>query len=263
MTHEIPAPRIFHQDDRATIYHDDALLMLASLPDESVDALITDPPYSGGSLANQKTISTTSKYGSDDKARGRALPQFAGDSRDQASYAYWTQLWLAQALRVTKPGGFAMVFTDWRQYGTTALSLQGGSWLWRGTVTWVKPRGNARPMKGRFNQPCEYVLWGTKGARHLDQEPGFKMIEGWFEARSPMGKQRVHTTEKPVDFMEHLMLPLEPDSLVLDPFAGSGTTGVAAMNCGHRCIGCEVVEQYAQTATDRITQAQNTPRLIA
>ena len=84
--------------------------------------------------------------------------EFVGDARDQRAYQYWTALWLSEALRVARPGALAMLFTDWRQYAATADALQAGGWTWRGTLTWVKPPSTTRPQKGRFSQPCEYVL---------------------------------------------------------------------------------------------------------
>src|SRR4051794_29809854 len=93
----------------------DCLEVLRTLPDASVDAIVTDPPYSsGGQFRGDRMGSTIDKYvGSDQKAFSR--PEFAGDNRDQRAYGYWSALWLSECLRIAKPGAVIALFTDWRQ----------------------------------------------------------------------------------------------------------------------------------------------------
>lgn len=94
----------YWQHDRATLYAGDALAVLASLPEASVDAVITDPPYSsGGMVRGDRMAGTHYKYLSSDSAARDALAEFSGDNRDQRSYGYWCALWLAECLRVTRP----------------------------------------------------------------------------------------------------------------------------------------------------------------
>lgn len=151
----------YYQDDKATLYAGEALAALVELESGSVDALVTDPPYSsGGMTRSDRAGGTGSKYVSSDSAN-QGLPDFAGDGRDQRAYAYWCALWLSECLRVVKPGGLAMLFTDWRQLPATTDALQAGGWVWRGVVPWYKP--GARPMPGRFTAACEYVVWGSNG----------------------------------------------------------------------------------------------------
>jgi len=83
----------------------DALAVLRDLPTGSVDALITDPPYSsGGMLRGDRTMSTVAKYVQSDSA-SRFMADFSGDTRDQRAYGYWLALWLTECLRIVKPGG--------------------------------------------------------------------------------------------------------------------------------------------------------------
>jgi site-specific DNA-methyltransferase (adenine-specific) len=91
--------------------------MTVDLPEASFDALVTDPPYcSGGTSTAARTArSAARKYVSSDSVVGHALPDFDGDNRDQRSFTLWCQMWLSEALRVIRPGGCALVFTDWRQ----------------------------------------------------------------------------------------------------------------------------------------------------
>ncbi len=98
----------------------DCLEMLEQIPDNSVDLLLTDPPYSSGGLfAGQRKASTGSKY-FDDKYSGAALcPDFTGDNRDQLSFIYWETFWISKVMQKMKSGAIACIFTDWRQLAAT------------------------------------------------------------------------------------------------------------------------------------------------
>jgi site-specific DNA-methyltransferase (adenine-specific) len=256
---------VHYQDERATIYRGDALGILHRLPDASVDAVVTDPPYSsGGMVRGDRMMKTTEKYVSSDSGN-QALANFTGDNRDQRAYAYWMTLWLSEALRVTKPGGVCMLFTDWRQLPATADALQAGGWVWRGIVPWVKPF--ARPMAGRFTNQAEYVVWGSSGPMPMDFEIG--VLPGYYEAApSPLPatfnatppRDREHITQKPVEVMRGLLKIVPPGGTVLDLFLGSGTTGVAAMHEGFDFIGSELVPEYADLSARRMQDAQLIPR---
>lgn len=143
----ITLPAVY-ETERATLYHGDALRLLTQLPDAHVDAVVTDPPYSsGGFTRGDRAQGTGTKY-SQSGYSGADLTDFAGDNRDQRGYLAWCALWMGEALRVTKPGGLILAFTDWRQLPTTTDAVQCGGWLWRGIVPWNKP--TARPQQGRF-----------------------------------------------------------------------------------------------------------------
>ena len=218
------------------LHHGNALRLLLDMEPDSVDAIITDPPYSsGGMVRSDRTQDVHTKYLTNDSESGQALHGFSGDNRDARSYGYWCSLWLTEALRVVKPGGICAVFTDWRQLPTTTDALQAGGWVWRGVVPWWKPA--SRPQKGRFTNACEYVVWGTNGPRDLDANEG-RCLPGFYKASSP--RERDHVTQKPLDVMRKLVQIVPPGGVVLDPFAGSGTTAEACKLEGRSCIGFEI-----------------------
>lgn len=175
-------------------------------------------------------------------------PDFAGDTRDQRGYVAWCGVWMAEALRVAKPGAFLVVFADWRQLPCTTDAVQAGGWVWRGIAPWRKP--GARPVQGRPTNECEYVVWATAGPRSLEGSP----LPGWFEAKVRQ-EDKHHQVAKPTALMRELVKLAPPEGLVLDPFAGSGTTGVAAVLEGRRFAGCEITEDYAAVARERIAAA--------
>ena len=128
-----------------------------------------------------------------------------------------------------------MVFSDWRQEPTTSDALQMAGWTWSGTIPWIKP--TSRPRKGGPKQDSEFIAWGVKGS--LDQIRDL-YLPGHYIASQPR-KDRVHITQKPVEIMQQLVQVCPEGGTVLDPFTGSGSTGVAALSEGrkneHRTVG--------------------------
>ena len=238
----------YYQDERATLYCGDSLKVLASLPDSSVDALIADPPYSsGGMMRGDRMANVKLKYVQTGSSSHESLEEFSGDSRDGFGYWFWMSVWLGESMRVIKPGGIVALFTDWRQLATTIGGIQSGGVVFRGVVPWFKP--SARPVQGRFSNSCEYVVWGTNGTRSLDAV-GPRAFPGFFQANSP--RVREHITQKPVEVMRELVKIVPEGGVVLDPFMGSGTTGVAALLEGRKFIGVELAQHYAEIAANRI-----------
>lgn len=237
--------------DAAALHHGDALAILANLPTNSVDAVITDPPYSsGGAMRSDRNLPTLAKYITTGSGNQTRLADFTGDNRDQRAYAYWCALWLSECLRIVRPGGVLAQFTDWRQLPATTDAIQSGGWVWRGIVPWHKP--GARPTPGRFTSACEYVVWGSAGGMPVDWTPGQPKHPGLLEASPP--RKRTHPTEKPVAIMRQLVRIAPEGGVVLDPFMGAGTTGAACLTEGRAFIGIEQTETYYRLAVDRLQE---------
>lgn len=246
----------YYQDDAVTIYHGEALNTLNALPASDIAAVIADPPYSsGGMFRSDRAVEPGVKYsgfGYDEsgvrKGTANAYGSFSGDSRDQRSYFAWSTLWLSAAWRIAKPTAQVFVFTDWRQLPVTTDAVQSGGWTWRGVLVWDK--GVGRPMKGRFRNHLEYVVWGSHGAmpEAVDVYPSTLL------RHAPPGTERVHVTQKPESLLREL-LSVAPAGSVLDPFMGSGTTLRAAKDLNRAAIGIEIEGRYCELAVDRMAQA--------
>ncbi len=235
--------------DGITLICGDALRVLAQLDGESVDVVLTDPPYSSGGQfrGDRVTRTTTQKY----QLTGtfKSFEDFAGDNRDQRAFGYWCSLWLFEALRTTKAGGVVAMFSDWRQLPTVTDVLQSGGWVWRGVVPWDKTEA-ARPTKGRYRNQCEYLVWGSHGA----MEHAGPCLPGMFR-QSVRGDDKRHITGKPLSVMRQLVeIAWRDEARVLDPFCGSGTTLVAAKCAGKKAIGIEISEHYCEVAANRLRQ---------
>lgn len=232
-----------------TLHQGDALTLLPTLPTDVASATITDPPYnSGGTTTTQRTSDTArGKYVSGDAQH--QLPDFDGDTRDQRSYTLWLTLVLTECYRLTVHGGPLLVFSDFRQLPATSDALQAAGWTWRGIVPWHKPI--SRPYKGGFTRACEYVLWGTKGPVDATRNP--VCLPGLYSASQPRGSKRHHITQKPDELMTELVKICAPEGTVLDPFTGSGSTGVAALASGRPFIGIEQSAPIAAVALTRLS----------
>ncbi|RTL31286.1 MAG: site-specific DNA-methyltransferase [Rhodocyclaceae bacterium] len=215
--------------------------------DESVDAIITDPPYSsGGAFRGDRMQSTTTKYVQ--TGQFTQFGNFSGDNRDQRSYLAWCSLWLSDCLRVARPGSPCCVFTDWRQLPVTTDALQSGGFVWRGIAAWDKTEA-ARPVRGRFRNQCEYLAWGSRGPM---REDGPCLPGAW---RVSVGSsEKHHVAGKPDGLMAQVVLIAPVDGVILDPFCGSGTTLRAALDNGRRAIGIEIEERYCEIAAKRLAQ---------
>ena len=234
----------YYQDDAVTIYHADMFDILPSL--NGLNAVVTDPPYSsGGAFRGDRAQSTVAKYVQVGTAAYR--PEFAGDNRDQRSFLTWCTLWLNAARNASESGAVLCSFIDWRQLPTLTDAVQAGGWTWRNIATWWKP--GIRMVRGSFSSSAEYVVYATNGPAQNDHDGA---VQNVFKCAPVADKQ--HIAEKPKDVMQWVMSVVPPESRILDPFMGSGSTILAAKAMGHRAIGVEVDERYCELAAERCRQ---------
>ena len=129
----------YYADDLVTIYHGEALSVLAELPEAAADVVLTNPPYSsGGMFRADRAGDPATKYrgwsqNPDGSSREPTAQYgtFSGDNRDQWAWIRWVTAWSWATLRVTRPGGHAFMFTDWRQLPAATDAAQFGGWAWR------------------------------------------------------------------------------------------------------------------------------------
>ncbi len=216
-----------------TLDQADALDWLAGRPPGAADAVITDPPYSSGGRFADAT--------------------FASDAMDQRVWRKWCREWLGLARAATRPGGYLVGFTDWRQLPAFSDAVQMAGWVWRGTVVWDKGLGARAPNPAHFRHQCEFAVWATNGEtcpRRRAAGSGGPWPGCLRHPVRPADKH--HPVGKPTALLRDLVACVPAGGLVLDPFAGSGTTGVGAVLEGRRFAGCEVVPAYVRIARGRL-----------
>lgn len=227
----------------------DCLEVLPTLDDDSVDAVVTDPPYSSsGAFRGDRTAKAITKYVQSENQH--KYTDFGGDSRDQRGFFAWSSLWMTAAWNVTAPGGVLVCFSDWRQLPVMTDCVQLGGWCWRNLGTWWKP--GIRMQRGRFSSSAEYVVYATKGAHASD---GDKSPQNVFSFPSLQSDDKEHIAEKPVEVVKWCLGLAKAESTILDPFMGSGTTGHACIKTRRRFIGIEKDPVSFAIACERIRKA--------
>jgi site-specific DNA-methyltransferase (adenine-specific) len=231
-----------------TLIHGEALDVLRGLPDGLADGMIADPPYSsGGMMRSDRNAPAAEKY-----SPTQTYPAFSGDNRDARSWAFWCVLWLTECMRIVKPGGYLLMFTDWRQLPMATDVFQASGAVWRGIITWNKGPTARAPHTGYARHQCEYVVWGSVGS--LEPADGRGPFPGSYTI--PVDpREKEHLAGKPVELMRKLSRMIPPDGVILDPFAGSSSTGVGALLEGRRYLGIEREVAYIEVSRPRLERA--------
>jgi DNA modification methylase len=241
---------------RFAVIHGDCLDVLPTIPDKAVGVVLTDPPYSEHVHGKSR--------------RGASLPdgtggKWRGEKSDGACLSRARDLGFA-SLSATERNAvarhFARVSRRW-VIAFSDLEMAHGwraSWLRAGLQhiregLWIKigctPQFTGdRPAAGaeavNIAHPKGRKRWNGGGSHAVWNHP--IVLD-----RANAGSERVHTTQKPVSLMLELVgLFTDPDEVVIDPYFGSGSTGVAALRLGRRVIGIERDEKYAAIARERL-----------
>ena len=245
------------QDGVDKLYRGDALEVLARLPEESIDCVWTDPPYL---LSNGGVTCVSGRMVSVDKGE---WDRSRGIEADHAFNLEWT----AACRRVLKPGGTIWVSGTLHVYPSVGMALVRNGFRLLNDIVWEKP--NPPPNLGcrTFTHSTEVILWAskaTKGSRHrytfnydeMRRENGGKQMKTVWRMNAPRASEKrfgKHPTQKPVALIERcLRASTNEGDIVLDPFAGSGSTGVAALALGRRFIGIEIDPDFIDISTKRL-----------
>lgn len=164
--------------------------------------------------------------------------------------------WLKILPAALKEDAHVYVFSNDRNLHVARQAAEAAGLIFHRLLVWDKRA--ALPNRW-YQQTCEFVLFMRKGRAFKINAPSSKSLYSIFQR-----DESAHPTEKPVELCQHY---IENSTMrgetVLDPFMGSGTTGVAALRCGRQFIGIELTEQWFDVACKRIEQATNAPRLFA
>ncbi len=220
----------------------DPVTGLASLPDKGVDHVICDPPYSAH-------VDGNSMRGNGNKAGGKlkalGFDPLTAECRDGVS---------DQAARVVRR--WVLVFSDLESAHLWRESLERAGLEFIRTGIWVKKLATPQFTGDRPAAPAEAITMAHPAGRKT-WNGGGKLGAWHFATAYRSGDVIEHTTQKPADLMASLVADFtDPSDLVCDPFAGSGTTGVACRRLGRRFIGWERDEKYAAIARKRIGAAR-------
>lgn len=254
------------------IIEGDALTELVEFADESIDFVFADPPYflsnDGFTVKSGRAVSVNK--GAWDRSRGF--------DEDIAFH----ERWIRESVRALKSDGTIAISGTYHSIYQCGFVLQKLGCRVINEIVWFKPNG-APALAGRnFTASHETIIWASKGktVKHTfnyresrewndpsDQlrRAGKQMRSVWSIPNTPKREKAcgVHPTQKPLQLMERLIvLCTKPGDTVLDPFSGSGSTGVACVKNGRKFIGIELEAQYVRLSTQRITRALETTQKI-
>lgn len=258
----VPSAR--HRGARHALVEWDCLSALGRMPSESVDMVFSDPPYflsNGGSTCSAGKMVPVHK-GEWDRSNGV-----------DADHAFHSA-WLAAVRRVLKPSGTLWVSGTHHNLFSVGYAMQLQGWHVLNLVSVFKPNAAPNLACAMFTHSVEQVIWAAPTryepslytfnddemrARYGD---GKQVRDMWTIPVTP-ARERLHgdhPCQKPLELLRRCVAAsTTPGQLVLDPFCGSGTTGLAALEAGCRFIGVDVDPMYLDLTQRRIDGLKGEP----
>ena len=221
---------------------------LPTISTKSIDLILIDPPYEISRPTNfqsgEETGANTDRF------------RISMDFGDWDKNFYGLKEVLKEGYRILKDGGTLICFYDLWKISILKEYLEDNKFKQIRMIEWIKT--NPVPINSKINyltNSREIALLGVKKSK-----PTFHSSydKGIYEYSICRDKGRFHPTQKPLEFMKTLIEKhSNPNDVVLDCFAGSGTTGVAALLTERNFKGCEISPEYYQKSLERITNTFN------
>ena len=230
------------EDDRFQLYLADSFSKVREFiqKGEKVNHIITDPPYNISQKNNFDTLNNPRKgvdFGVWDKNFGLLD-------------------WIKDYAQLLDKNGSFIIFCSYRFISDIVRELEENDIVVKDILIWRKSNPMPRNIHRRYVQDCEFAVWGVKkGAKWVFNKPeDVPYLRSMFETSTVAGKERTaHPTQKSLKLMEDIIkIHTNEDEIILDPFMGSGTTGVAANNNNRKFIGVEHNPTYYDIAVSRI-----------
>lgn len=259
-----PLQNPYYKKPRFALYHGDSLDILSKLPENSVDMVFADPPYNlsnGGFTVHAGRMVSVNK-GDWDKSKG---------FKDDYAFHY---KWLEACRRVLKPHGTLWVSGTYHSIYQCGHALQALGYHILNDIAWFKPNASPNLSCRYFTASHETLIWARKEkkAKHTfnydlmkngnwpeDQlkKPGLQMRSVWaMGTPKPIEKKfGKHPTQKPEDLLKRIVLAsTNKGDLVIDPFTGSSTTGIAAYLYGREFIGIDTEKTFLDLSIKRFEE---------
>jgi site-specific DNA-methyltransferase (adenine-specific) len=254
----------YYSKPRFKLYNGDCLQILNMLPEDSVDMIFADPPYflSSGSFTCQNGKMVSVKKGDWDLSNGT-----------KKNFEFHLE-WIKACRRVLKPSGTIWISGTYHSVYQCGFALEINGYHFLNDIAWFKPNASPNLSCRFFTASHETLLWARreKKAKHIfnydlmkngkwpeDQlkKPGLQMRSVWsLNTPKPIEKKYgKHPTQKPFDLLKRIVLAsTNKGDLVLDPFTGSSTTGLAAYLYGRKFIGIDTEKQYLKLSIKRFEE---------
>jgi DNA modification methylase len=219
-----------------------------------VDAVVTDPPYCSGGFSEAGRQAA--------KGMGlrsetiREVGWFVNDNMTSAGLCWLMSHVAGWSRRCIKRGGTFTAFTDWRMSGALAPAIESAGFRYQNMIVWAKPSAG---LGTGFRAQHEIALHFSNGTPQYYSAKHGNVLQ----VSRVHSSAREHQTEKPVDLISAIIETVSPEGgAILDPFMGSGTTGVAAVVTGRKFVGIEIDPHYFEIAHRRISEALQSPDMF-
>lgn len=230
----------------------DTVAGMACLPDGSVEHVITDPPYEAEAHTKQRRL----KRGHGG-VKTEPLSFVAISPETRLGFA-------AHAARLARR--WVLAFCQAEAVATWATEFSGAGLDYKRACVWIKTPGPGCQPQLTGDRPgmgYETICAAHSSAERSRWNGGGRVGVYDFDKHAK-SDQGLHETQKPLALMEALVRDFtDPGDLVVDPFAGSGTTGVACIRLGRRFIGFEKDAKFYEAARRRLEQTHEQPELVA
>lgn len=226
------------------IYNNDAYQKIKDFQKEKlmVDHIITDPPYNISKDNNFSTMNSANRQGVD----------FGEWDKEFDLYS-----WIDQYSKILRPGGSFIIFASYRYLSYVINTIEKDKkMVVKDILKWIKSNPMPRNINRRYVQDTEFAVWAVKkGKKWIFNKPdNVPYLRAEFHTPVVSGKERTkHPTQKSLQLMEDIIkIHTNENEVVLDPFMGSGTTGVAALELNRDFIGVELEKEYYNIAKNRM-----------
>jgi len=259
----LDALKPFYQSENAIIFNNDCLEVLKHIPENSIDMIFADPPYL---LSNDGFTCQNGKMASVNKGKWDKSGGLEAD-------ASFHDEWILACHRILKSGGTIWISGTYHSIYLCGYLLQKNNFHFLNDIAWFKPNASPNLSCRFFTASHETIIWARKDkkAKHTFNYEEIKnghfpedklkkentqMRSVWSIPTPGTGEKEKgkHPTQKPLDLLKRIVLAsTKENDIVLDPFCGSGTTGVACKDIGNRFfVGIEIEEKYCELAKERL-----------
>lgn len=216
------------------LYNEDCLKIMDNIPENSIDCIITDPPYCINYKTNRRL----------DKSH-KFCHSIQNDDSKQFLHSY-----IQKCYKILKNNSALFMFCSSHKVELFLTELKSCGFNWKNTIVWVKNNWTAGDLKAGLGKQYENIILVHKG-RCL-RKNNYRYSDVWnFDGFQ--GKVQFHANQKPVDLLKRCIeLYTSEGDVVFDGCMGSGSTGVACKEMNRDFIGCEIDEEYFNIAKDRI-----------
>lgn len=227
----------------------DCLVSMEGIADGSVDLLLTDPPYNLGLFMQERATNLK-------RMRENYFGAAGWDNLSADDWAESMDDFFGEAARVVRKGGALIVFMAVIKLETLIGLAQKHGFYYKTTGAWHKLNPMPRNMNLHFINSTESWVYFINGAKTGTFNNDGKALHDFFESSvTPKSEKEFgkHPTQKPVELMDYFVQALtDAGDVVLDPFMGSGSSGVSAKGLGRKFIGIELDENYFDIAMQRM-----------